>query len=336
MTIKRLQIVILVLLVLLTACASPQTDSQTVGPNSCNFTYWVAVERPNGETVDLKFDSTATWHGPDEDGDYTLVPDDTPAWGAANEQLHVIANRLNEGLSKLYAESEFLEVPVYDGDYLPEALITSYERGDCDWLDGDYHNNRYPNMTLGFHFYEMENSGYITTTRIGDTTAFVKVVSPMGSIVSYSFPVSYLDTIYTWALGYGEKPLEIKSHLIDLPLPSAPDGAAYSQAILEQALGQDSASNEAASFTLNTEDFEGRNELKAVIAKALEIASSQLDGPSVATLHALMSNGQKEKTYATLRGGFVFFGGYVSGESTSEVWFEDVIKASIYIVPVSK
>ncbi len=340
---KKILPVIFAVSLLITACGAGMGEAP-VNPDGCSYDYSVTFYGANVDPLELKITSHASWVQDEDDPEYYhLVVDNDEVWQGLVARHNDVVAKLNAGLSLLFVDSEFLQGAKYsemDGE--PVSLTSSSYR-ECPnpeqygfWDNGFYH---------GLPFEEMDNNGYLTSTRIGDTTTFVEVRSAKNSVVNYSFPTAYLETIYNYAFGRGETNLSLDAQYVEIPRPDMPDGLTYSQAMLDQMVNADADGREAVSFTLNIEDFEGRAQLKPVIAKGIELAAAQEGSPVLATIHAMMSSGQRQIAYASMHGSFsikgAFFlgiggvngGGYIDGQAGSNAWFEDVVKASVYITP---
>ncbi len=340
---KRILILVFAMSLLLTACGGQSTIG-AVNPEGCTYEYSGTFYGVNVDALELKVTSHANWVQDEDQPEYwNLVPDNDAQWVNFVSQYNNTVDKLNAGLSLLFVDDEFLQgASYYRMDLEPPVLDTSSRR-ECP--NPDNYGYGWNHWTVGLPFEEMEDNGYVTTTRIGDTTTFVEVKSAKNSVVNYSFPTTYLETIYSYAFGRAEEVLTLEPEYVEIPRPDMPDGLTYSQAMLEQMVNADAEGREAVSFTLNIEDFEGRAQLKPVIAKGIELAASQEGYPVLATIHAMMSSGQRQIAYASMHGSFsirgAFFlgiggvsgGGYIDGQAGSNAWFEDVIKASVYITP---
>lgn len=329
-------LVVVILISLLTACGA-SFEEAPVNPEGCSYDYSVTFDGANVDPFELKITSHASWVQSEEQPElYELVGDNNEEWNNLVSRHNEVVAKLNAGLSLLFVEDEFLEGAKYSAmDEIPPVLDRSFDR-ECP--NPEYYGYSDNHWSHGLPFEEMSDSGYITTTRIGETTTFVEVTSAKNSVVNYSFPTTYLQSIYDYAFGRSDNALELNPQYVEIPDPDMPDGLTYSQAMISQMMNADSAGREALSFTLNVEDFEGRAQLKPVIAKGIELAAAQAGNPVLATVHAMMSNGQREVAYAEMDGAFGFFlfagSGFINGEAQSKAWFEDVVKASIYITPV--
>lgn len=189
---------------------------------------------------------------------------------------------------------------------------------------------------------EARNDFYCTDITVAGGTTYVTVSTPGGSRVDYSHPTEWLNQIM-WSSFGDEKPLEFK------PQFATPDITLDSQAyasLLGRTLVGDGDGREIASFTLLLSDFQGRNELRPVIARAMEVAAVQAGHPVVMMLEGMMSNGQytvanisahqdgiKVNGWMALTfGSATGSGGEMNLEANYTSYFEDLIRGSIYIM----
>jgi hypothetical protein len=327
---------------LLSACATP--PHAVVTKLTCPVTYWVRVDGYDVVAKDFKLNTTATWIGPDPDGQYVQNFDDEAALNAFDLEINNSLDRLNAGMKALYPNSGFLRAPQYESLAVSISTNHSSSNPSCS----DYQSPFFAQPNQEYTALPQSNwdlGDYSTSTRIGGDTTYISVTSPMGSNVNYSFPTAYLDTVYAYAFDGGPA-LDLKSEIVVPSInPAGTDD--YTQSVLQSLIQSDSNGREAVSFNLNVDDFEGRQELKPVIAKALELAASQENGPVMATMHAMTSHGQKTIASASAKGDSFHISGWqaltfgsIEGsgggfdyQSSSSSWFEDLIKGSIYLTP---
>jgi hypothetical protein len=121
----------------------------------------------------------------------------------------------------------------------------------------------------------------------------------------------------------------------------------YVQALLADATNAENVGVEAVAITLNVADFEGRQELKPVISRAIVLGALEQQKPVRAIIRAALSNGQRGVSGVTVQDGrmkmnglWIFGSGMLQGEgggfsvsSSSETWLEDTIRASVYLLP---
>lgn len=326
--------------ILLAACGGQGTPPVNL---TCDYTYELTVTGDGYQVVpyrDYSVTTTATWQGPDEDGYYNLVPNDMEAINAVVAEVNADTEIINRGLAQLYVNYGFLEAPTYNTIGEPGGFpISSDPSCDPRLLDDGWQWNLDSPLENA-----QDDHGYVTETRIGATDTFVKVTTPEGSKLSYSYPTEYLAIIFASAFDGG--PELVLTPEIVVPELNPADASDYTSRILKDMVTSNQNGREALAFTLNIEDFEGRQQIKAVMAQALLVAAAQEDRPVMATLHAMLTSGQKAVGSASASGGFslngmfilgtggVDGGGYFQSESTYSSWFEDLLKGSIYITPV--
>ena len=217
-----------------------------------------------------------------------------------------------------------------------------------EWLKGSSEpwcsaQGDYPDIEFIFG-YNIHHAGYSVNTRVGGETTYVTASSPGGSSVSYSFPTSLLDAAFDHAF-HGGPPLNLSGEFVAVELNS-PDSQDLANKVLETLVNA-GGGREAIAFVLDISDFEGRNELRAVLAKAMLIAAGQEHTPVIASVHAMMSNGTRAVASASASGGEISThgwwilgsgvldqsGGGFEYQASYSAWFEDVVRGSVYILP---
>jgi len=285
------------------------------------------------------------------EGMYYRYPDNIEEWNAYYSQVDASIEKANSQLANIYAQSgliqgvSFAKLGLEEGqsfggtidvDWYPCPDSDDPNQTDYDWYDGI-------RLSLGRNCdAEAKSKYYCTDITVAEGTTYVTVSTPGGSRVDYSHPTGWLNQIM-WSSFGDEKSLEFKPRFAtpDVLL----DSQAYGESLLRTLVG-DGDGLEIASFTLVVSDFQGRNELRPVIARAMEVAAVQTGHPVVMTLKGMMSNGQytvanisahqdgiKVNGWMALTFGSVTgSGGEMNLEANYTSYFEDLTRGSIYIL----
>ncbi len=326
-----------VLCSLLTAC-SEQMPPELV----CDKQYNYAVFSPDEEelykyhqTVPIVFQHT-------QDDMFRVTPDIALYDEVLVEQKKL--NRLTEdfkpALSAVFATSPAL----MDGSWyhhwwytndarVPQSTHYSYIEEICAQAS----------ITLRYRLgveYSNSYTQYKTYLRYVGDLVYVKIVSPGGSFVQYSFPQRLMTQALRQALG-GERDDLLKE---PISLGSTPELSEqkFAEAILAASVGQ---AHEVASIQIATSDFEGRKELWPVISKALELATKQNPEATFVMLAKMSTNASAaaQITYsqsdfhvtgwkAMFAGGVEGSGGGASGKGSYNYSMSQVVEATIILV----
>lgn len=280
-------------------------------------------------------------------GMYYRYPDNIETWNAFYSQIDAGITKANAQLAYLYAESGLINGVYFNKRALVEGLSLdgtsdlgwnncpdSHDpiQNDLDWYDGI-------RPRLG-NYCNYED--YCTNTTFAGDTTYVTVSTPGGSRVDYSYPTSWLNQIM-WSSFGNQDALDFNPEFVtpDVVL----NEQAYGEILLRTLVG-DGNDREVASFTLVISDFQGRNELRPVIAKAMEVAAVQTGHPVMMTLKGMMSSGQyavanisahqdgiKINGWMALTLGSVKgSGGDMTLEANYSSYFEDLTRGSIYVL----
>lgn len=312
-------------------------------PRTCRYEYTESLRDYNSNILETaKTSFTVKWTEGTErlygGSDFFWIPQILETDQTEAEAFNKKVAALNEGLQALYVNQGFVLAPAYRPFGAPFFGAGSVD--PCYGIDGTTHWDDFP-TSIG------TAAGYTTSTRINGTTTSVTVTSPKGSSVDYYFPTAWLDTIYQHALGKG--PALKLDATFSIPQVTDPNANELTTTILQNMANAEQNSREGAMFTLNISDFEGRRELKPVLAKAMYIAAAQEQGPVMATIHSMLSNDQRMVGSVSGNGsssitshGWWFLGtgalnssggGGYSFQASYSSWFEDVVRGSIYITP---
>lgn len=188
--------------------------------------------------------------------------------------------------------------------------------------------------------YSYSDTQYRTYLRYVGDEIYVKVMSPGGSFVQYSFPQRLMKQALQQALSgeHSEEPERMA--LTTVPLLSEQK---FAEAILAASVGQ---AQEVASIQIATSDFEGRRELWPAVAKALELATKQHPGASFLLLAKMSTNASAAAQISynqsdfhltgwksVLSGKIEGSGGGASGEGSYSYSMSQVVEATIILVP---
>jgi hypothetical protein len=273
-------------------------------------------------------------------------PDHIEEWNAFYDQVNAGISKANAQLAHLYAESSSLngvsfgkQGPV-EGQYLDG-------KSDIDWQPcptSDDPNQTTWDSNVGFRFNfdwdgcdaEARTKYFCTDTSILGDTTYVAVTTPGGSRIDYSYPTAWLNQIL-WSSFGTQEALVFNPEFVspDVVL----DQQTYGENLLRTLVG-DGSGREISSFTLVVSDFQGRNMLRPVIAKAMEIAAVQTGHPVVMTLKGLMSNGQYTVANISAHLNWFNINGWLVSEGGGDMklkenyssYFEDLTRGSIYVL----
>lgn len=341
------------LALLLTACSLALTPEEKAQQVTCSQVIVVPVFDLKGNliTTFVSGELTSHYEFDASEGMYYRYPDNMEEWNAFYGQIDAGISKANAQFAHLYTDSGLvsgISLNKYsreigqnlggtsDVNWYPCPKSDSTDQNDWDWYDGI-------RLSLG-HDCEEEwgTKYYCTDTTIAGDTTYVSISTPGGSRVDYSYPTSWLNQIM-WSSFGDKEALDFNPEFVtpDVVL----NQQAYGESLLRTLVG-DGDDREVASFTLVTSDFQGRNELRPVIARAMEIAAVQSGHPVVMTLKGMMSNGQytvanisahqngiKVNGWMALTFGSVSgSGGEMNLEANYSSYFEDITRGSIYIL----
>jgi hypothetical protein len=338
------------LIFVLSACVSPEDYAKRT---TCSQIKVIPVMDLNGNLI-TKFvsgDLKSHYEYDSKERVYKRFPTNTNDWNVFYDNINVGITKANAQFADLYADTGLIHGMSLNnqgtkkGQPLDVTSDISYHpcpdsddpnKTKWEWHDGIRINIRSCND-------ETRKEYYCTDTTVAKEVTYITVSTPGGSRVDYSFPTTWLDQIMRSSFVGDQKPLDFKPEFVtpDILL----DKQAYSETIIRTLVGKGD-DREIASFTLVVSDFQGRSELRPVIAKAMEVAAVQAGHPVAMTLKGLMSNGQYTVANITAHqnaikvngwmaltfGSISSRGGSLNWEENYSSWFEDVTRGSIYIV----
>jgi len=345
--------VMLILAVLLSACGgSPGEDITQIRECTQTIVYAVADSDNNlvKQYVSPKLSSRWFWDNTTKKWKWEKV--NTAEWDAFFDPINQDIQKAEMLLGKIYVSNELIR-----GPYLYEASF-DYWSGYDKFYETSCPEDDNPNVNLNLNYWDEEakwtvlrlrypnqdcdaTKRYCTNITTTSTTTYVKVTTPGGSQVSYSYPTEWVDLVI-WSAFTGEAEFKFNPEFTNPE--TTLDKEAYAMALLES-LTTDSY-QEVAQVNLNFADFEGRQEIKGVILRALEVAAVKEGKPVFMTIKGMMSSGQTSVAHISavrddIRvSGWMFLGmGGLSGsggggqlEMDYTSTFEDVVRGSIYII----
>lgn len=333
---KKLWLAILMLVPLIAGCASAGGPAYT-----CSETVIVDVLDAYGHAVKTYTSPVLTSEvvRNEKEGMWYRVPQNPSEWEKFYTPINEGIQTMNRELRKLYVGDGFIHSPeqyelmlfssLNGASDLSTDMCGSQEKHQAVWLQLSYCDG-------------CENE-YTTQSHLGTDTTYVKVTTPTGSEVSYSYPTAWLNVIVRHAF-LGEPALELGGTFTKPDVKLGAEG--YSETMLRALVSADQAGREVSSFTMNSNDFEGRNELKLVIARAMELAAAQESKPVVMSLKATTISGQHTVaqvsahqdamqihgwaalTFGELHGS----GGELDFQANYESRFETLTQGSIYLI----
>lgn len=316
----------------LAACGSPiPNDTPQNELPTCQATYSYKLTNHRWQVAkQFTFEGTFVWEKGTDEWFY-LKPQDKVAWSEFVESTHSTIDRLNHGLSQVYYRAGFIPAPyaaqLPEFDYISKSADTQ-----CPTYAFE-HEWRFT--------HELESDGYTTTSRVQNKITYINIRTKGGSELSYSIPTSYLDNIFTFTLDKGEA-FQLEAQFTT-PEVASLDDTEYARTMLDQLFAAEQSGREALSFTLNVSDYEGRQELRPAIIRAMIVGAAQEGKPVTASLHAFLSNGTRAVATTSIESDslrthqwWLFSQKQTSDEhfqyqSSYQSWYEDVVRGSVYI-----
>ncbi len=352
---KRLIPVIITIAILIAACGGSDGEQENITQvRECTQTIVYAVSDSANNLVQKyvspELHSRWAWNYEEQNWQWEKV--NVEDWDAFFDPINADIAEAEAMLGKIYVDNELIDGPYfYNADYGYYSGYDSFAETTCPDSDSpnvDLSKNNYDDIkwTELYVQYPRQNceevvDDYCTNITKTSTVTYVKVTTPGGSQVSYSYPTPWIDQI-VWAAFANGPAFEFNPEFTD-PKTTL-DEEAYATALLDS-LTTD-AYREVAQVNLNFADFEGRQEIKGVIMRALEVAAVEEGKPAFMTIKGMMSSGQTSVAHISATrndiriSGWMFLGmGGLSGsggggqlEMDYSSTFEDVVRGSIYII----
>lgn len=333
---KKLWLTILILASLIAGCAGTGEPAYT-----CSETVIVDVLDAYGHAVKTytspMFVSEVVRN--EKEGVWYRVPRDPSEWEKFYSPINEGIQTMNRELRKLYIGDGFIHSP----EQYELRVFSSLNSASDPSSDMCGPQEKHQAVWLQLSWCDGCENEYATQTHLGTDTAYVKVTTPTGSQVSYSYPTAWLNVIVRYAF-LGEPALELGGTFANPDVKLGAEG--YDEAMLRALVSADQAGREVSSFSMNSNDFEGRNELKLVIARAMELAAAQESEPVVMSMKATTVSGQHTVaqvsahqdaikiygwaalTFGEIAGG----GGELDFQANYESRFETLTQGSIYLI----
>ena len=344
MNFKKLLYVVILSVFFLAACDTKEAPvSEVEGPViTCTHTQTLSVFDMNDDQI-AKFQSTAQTKnvrgGVNGDLDYyDRVAADTSELDNSINKANTLVEQFNEKVGPIFGEGIASEVSL-----LEKFKNTNYSDNTMDYFldDRDCYDTSDVQVT-GLNS-DHNYGDYPLDVRLVGDRIFVSISSPYKSIVSYSFSKKIVQAYFEEVFREGN-PVKIDGENI-VSYGSTADKTLFTANTL-QSLISDGNSVEAVYFSFVTDDYEGRQVLKPLIARALSISASEM--PNIdfaAVLSGYTVSGQKTIASITVQndglniqtgffGSTTADGGGSSSQSNTITTIEEMIKGSIYLIPI--
>lgn len=359
---KTLVFILIAASLVLAACGGGATAPSALELyGSCTQTIVVAIPDMDNELVRTYVSPPleSKYRYDSEDEEWELFPVNVEVWEQFYDQIDSDIVKANEMLANLYADDGLVHGVRYglmnfdpkwpvervrelDNDACPEnddpnVDLNVYDYWDQKWQVHDLYFGQECDA-------EARTEYYCTDTTFGKKTNYVKITTPGGSQVSYSYPTKWLNEII-WTAFSQEQEVNFSFNPEFINPDINLDKEAYGESMLQTLT--DNSFREVTQLNLVMSDFEGRNELRSVIATAMKIAAVEEGRPVMLTLKGMMSSGQSAVASISAHqdeiriGGFMILGtGFVSGsggggdlQADYSSKFEDIVRGSIYVIP---
>jgi hypothetical protein len=317
-TSKVLSLLSILFMLLLPACGhadSPQTtEIQHEQPATastvitCKSTFTIHVVK-HVRTIGFSYTIPVTYEWRYENDSWFAHRLDVENWQDLQNKVNKQIDNFNEEMLTTFSTGGLIPIPLHN--HIPDIQEVFSQSGPTPSCDKDNINLLEPyNETV-------ENVGYKTSLQIG-TEDYLTVTTPGGSGINYTFPASLFDTITAHAFGDGD------ALKLDEPKFVFPITETTTLESINRTLGSmvQASQNQrpVIEFTLAANDLEGQKEVRLLLAKALGVLGSQMQGPLIATLHATLKDNRTVITFVQA--------GLKSAGMTTKTWWQQ--KAGTY------